>query len=789
MNINLSTGENKIQQFFQMNTAETVDIGKVTKNSYLNDLVPGQLFEGKVQDITNDMVEILLSDDTTMNATMQESVNFNIGDSVVFRVKENSGSKVVITPFKSDSESPVIMKALEGSGLKINEKNISVVKGLMEQGQPLDKKTILDTLRMVNRFPDTNISDIVTLNKHGIPVNQDNINMFQAYSEGNGMIMDMMERISDDLPELLESVVSENSESESVDIFEKIMDSIIPDDEEIINTNREKTDIHADKVMPEKSDTYIEKEVPEKGNTNAEKAISEKGNTNAEKAISEKGNVNAEKVISEINGVSSKKVISGKEGEITEKAVTEKENFIPQNTIVEKENVTSKETIPEKGNAASEKPIPEKGNAVSEKPIPEKGNAVSEKPIPEKGNVVSEKPIPEKGNVVSEKPIPKKGNVVFEKPIPEKGNAVSEKPIPEKGNAVSEKPIPEKGNVVSEKPIPEKGNAVSEKPIPEKVMHNKENSNETIVTRSSGKADSPQDIAQRLKELLNKNNTELRETNEQAAKSEIKGSAIENAKEQLNQISQELTKKGDVNLKSIKDDIVKIFQSLDKEEKKEFVSGDELKNVIKSIVKKGSYILPEKLILSENPKNDILKTYEKINEKIEKLNTIIKNTIENGTVAGKDISNVMTSVKNAGQNLNFMNDLNQLAAYVQIPVKFSNQETEGELYVLNKNRQKTAADGLNAFLHFDLENLGATNIRLTLKNKSLRMSFELDSKESAELVEKHINELVEKLEDKGFIVNSSVEEVSGEEHNSMDEIFNNDAKSVSIKRYAFDMRT
>ena len=760
MNINLSTGENKIQQFFQMNTAETVDIGKVTKNSYLNDLVPGQLFEGKVQDITNDMVEILLSDDTTMNATMQESVNFNIGDSVVFRVKENSGSKVVITPFKSDSESPVIMKALEGSGLKINEKNISVVKGLMEQGQPLDKKTILDTLRMVNRFPDTNISDIVTLNKHGIPVNQDNINMFQAYSEGNGMIMDMMERISDDLPELLESVVSENSESESVDIFEKIMDSIIPDDEEIINTNREKnneytekTDIHADKVMPEKSDTYIEKEVPEKGNTNAEKAISEKGNTNAEKAISEKGNVNAEKVISEINGVSSKKVISGKEGEITEKAVTEKENFIPQNTIVEKENVTSKETIPEKGNAASEKPIPEKGN------------------------------------VVSEKPIPKKGNVVFEKPIPEKGNAVSEKPIPEKGNAVSEKPIPEKGNVVSEKPIPEKGNAVSEKPIPEKVMHNKENSNETIVTRSSGKADSPQDIAQRLKELLNKNNTELRETNDQAAKSEIKGSAIENAKEQLNQISQELTKKGDVNLKSIKDDIVKIFQSLDKEEKKEFVSGDELKNVIKSIVKKGSYILPEKLILSENPKNDILKTYEKINEKIEKLNTIIKNTIENGTVAGKDISNVMTSVKNAGQNLNFMNDLNQLAAYVQIPVKFSNQETEGELYVLNKNRQKTAADGLNAFLHFDLENLGATNIRLTLKNKSLRMSFELDSKESAELVEKHINELVEKLEDKGFIVNSSVEEVSGEEHNSMDEIFNNDAKSVSIKRYAFDMRT
>ncbi len=856
MNINLSSGENIIQQYTQMNTSETAEFGKVTKPSYLNDLVPGQLFEGKVKDITNDMVKILLSDDTTLNATMQESVNLNIGDSVVFRVKENSGSKVVITPYKADSESPVVMKALEGSGLKVNEKNISVVKGLMEQGQPLDKKTILDTVRMVNRYPETNISDIVTLNKHGIPVNQDNINMFQTYSKGNGMIMDMMENISDDLPELLESIVSESSESESVDFFSKIIDSIIPEENSMgrENVSIEKDSIAEGRILPEKNSMVSENVTSEKGSVSGEKQVSErvnivrenvtseKGSVFGEKQVTERGNIVRENLVTERDNIVRENVATGKNsiagekqvpdrgntseerGNITKENITkenitsEKRDVVSEKTVPEKENVVSEKTVPEKGNAVSEKTVPEKKNAVSERPVPEKENAVSEKAVPEKENAVSEKTVPEKENAVLEKAVPGKDDTVSEKTVPGKGNVFSEKAVyEEKGNVFSEKPVSEKGGVIPEKVVTEKGYAVTAKPLYEKISSDSEKAVSEKGSLASEKAvpekgdavlrkavpekngaasekmiaDSPQDMARRLKELLNKNNTktEQRDTVQQNVKSESNGNELENAKKQLNRISHELTKKDDINLKNVKEEIVKIFEKLDKEEKKEFVSGEELKTVIKNIVKKGSYIVPEKLILSENPKEEILKTYDKINEKLEKLNSIIKNAVENGNADSKDIPNVLTSVKNAGQNLNFMNDLNQLASYVQIPVKFSNQETEGELYVLNKNKQKTAADGLKAYLHFDLENLGATNIRLSLKNKSLKMSFELDTKESAELVEQHIGELVEKLENKGFIVNSSVEEVSREEFNAMDDIFSNDTRSVSIKRYAFDMRT
>ena len=796
MNINLSSGENIIQQYTQMNTSETAEFGKVTKPSYLNDLVPGQLFEGKVKDITNDMVKILLSDDTTLNATMQESVNLNIGDSVVFRVKENSGSKVVITPYKADSESPVVMKALEGSGLKVNEKNISVVKGLMEQGQPLDKKTILDTVRMVNRYPETNISDIVTLNKHGIPVNQDNINMFQTYSKGNGMIMDMMENISDDLPELLESIVSESSESESVDFFSKIIDSIIPEENSMgrENVSIEKDSIAEGRILPEKNSMVSENVTSEKGSVSGEKQVSErvnivrenvtseKGSVFGEKQVTERGNIVRENLVTERDNIVRENVATGKNSIAGEKQVPDRGNTSEERGNITKENITKENITSEKRDVVSEKTVPEKENAVLEKAVPGKDDTVSEKTVPGKGNVFSEKAVyEEKGNVFSEKPVSEKGGVIPEKVVTEKGYAVTAKPLYEKISSDSEKAVSEKGSLASEKAVPEKGDAVLRKAVPEKNGA----ASEKMI------ADSPQDMARRLKELLNKNNTktEQRDTVQQNVKSESNGNELENAKKQLNRISHELTKKDDINLKNVKEEIVKIFEKLDKEEKKEFVSGEELKTVIKNIVKKGSYIVPEKLILSENPKEEILKTYDKINEKLEKLNSIIKNAVENGNADSKDIPNVLTSVKNAGQNLNFMNDLNQLASYVQIPVKFSNQETEGELYVLNKNKQKTAADGLKAYLHFDLENLGATNIRLSLKNKSLKMSFELDTKESAELVEQHIGELVEKLENKGFIVNSSVEEVSREEFNAMDDIFSNDTRSVSIKRYAFDMRT
>ena len=215
-----------------------------------------------------------------------------------------------------------------------------------------------------------------------------------------------------------------------------------------------------------------------------------------------------------------------------------------------------------------------------------------------------------------------------------------------------------------------------------------------------------------------------------------------------------------------------------------------IKDQLKEVISKKYFPTPEEYAAADNSKKIIDKAYKQIEKQLEKIENIVRHAEEKEIISEKNAQPVMVAAKNVNQNFSFMNDLNSLTSYVQIPVKMNNEETQGELFIYNRNKKKTAEDGINAFLHFDLENLGATDIRIKLKSKSLRLEFSLDDKEAVELVEKHIDELTDSLEEKGYMVNCKVEyETPDEKKNVIDNIFENDNTKISIKRYSFDIRT
>ena len=75
--------------------------------------------------------------------------------------------------------------------------------------------------------------------------------------------------------------------------------------------------------------------------------------------------------------------------------------------------------------------------------------------------------------------------------------------------------------------------------------------------------------------------------------------------------------------------------------------------------------------------------------------------------SGLENSDAMRSAQNISDNVNFMNQINQYAAYVQLPVRMNQENAHGELYVYRRKKSLVNKDGnVSAFLHLDMDNLG-----------------------------------------------------------------------------------
>lgn len=215
-----------------------------------------------------------------------------------------------------------------------------------------------------------------------------------------------------------------------------------------------------------------------------------------------------------------------------------------------------------------------------------------------------------------------------------------------------------------------------------------------------------------------------------------------------------------------------------------FLRGDAFRSLLQSVLKEKMSLTPEDLQKSDS-KNQIKDLYERLNKQMDSIQQLAKN------YAGEEnpVSNV---ARNIQDNVSFMNHLNQNYSYVQIPLQLSGQNATGDLYVYrnHKGAKKGGNEELTAFLHFDLEHLGSTDVSVRLKNKEVSTSFYFDNDDSFHLVSAHIDELQEKLRAKGY--NSEISVNRGNEDskvNFITQVVDKELpKTGNLQRYSFDVR-
>ena len=226
---------------------------------------------------------------------------------------------------------------------------------------------------------------------------------------------------------------------------------------------------------------------------------------------------------------------------------------------------------------------------------------------------------------------------------------------------------------------------------------------------------------------------------------------------------------------------------------KDFLSGEKLmpEENIRNLFSKKSYqqvlrhaletewlLNPKDLTDSEKMRN----FYTKMDKQMGQISELLS---QNTQTMGKP----MQTLSDVQNNLQFMHVLNQTYTYMQIPLKMSNQNAQGDLYVYtNKKNLRDKEGELSAFLHLDLEHLGATDVSVKMLGKKVDTKFYLSDETAYQLILEHAGLLEEQLEKKGYHCKVNVENEEKKTDVVSDFLMQGRPVGGALHRYSFDMR-
>ena len=224
---------------------------------------------------------------------------------------------------------------------------------------------------------------------------------------------------------------------------------------------------------------------------------------------------------------------------------------------------------------------------------------------------------------------------------------------------------------------------------------------------------------------------------------------------------------------------------------KELISSEKFADILKDTVKDQWLLKPDENIRKET----IASLYEKLESQTKQLTDSLSSIVRSDMPIANSLSNM-------NSNMDFMNQMNHMYQYVQIPLKMNGSEATGDLFVYTNKKNLANNDGnVSALLHLDMANLGPVDVYASITpGNNVFTKFYLADDATIDFINDNIHILTERLEKRGYnmkseLVNKSDDNVSREdglEAASINGIGKTGQVSSEaarlIKKYSFDMR-
>ena len=205
---------------------------------------------------------------------------------------------------------------------------------------------------------------------------------------------------------------------------------------------------------------------------------------------------------------------------------------------------------------------------------------------------------------------------------------------------------------------------------------------------------------------------------------------------------------------------------------------DAYKSLLRNVMEQQWLIQPEAL----KQEKKISQLYEKLEQQMRQVEDALKE-------AGVTKNSFLDTAAEVRGNIEFMNQLNQAYTYVQVPLKMSGQNANGELYVYtNKKNLRDPDAELSAFLHLDMEHLGSTDVSVKMQHRNVKTNFYMADDASYDLVEKYLPILEQKLKDKGYQCTITMTKEEKKVSFGDDFLRKDMPQTGTLHRYSFDVR-
>ena len=177
--------------------------------------------------------------------------------------------------------------------------------------------------------------------------------------------------------------------------------------------------------------------------------------------------------------------------------------------------------------------------------------------------------------------------------------------------------------------------------------------------------------------------------------------------------------------------------------------------------------------------------YQKLGKQLKGLSNLLEENGQRGSSAYQNVTNL-------SQNVDFLQQINQTYAYIQLPLHLRQGEHKtGELFVYTNKKNLARKDGqVSALLHLDMEHLGPLDVYVTLKDTKVSTKFYVQNDTILDYLEANMDVLTERLQKRGYDCKceTTLRTELQQTAQAMAPLLKTEG-SVPVAQYAFDVRT
>ena len=216
------TAEQSVRTGASREVIENVSSDK--SSSALQNLSAGDTITGQMISREGDVVQLLLSDETVIQAKLDREMQMQPGQMITFTVKTSNNGTIALAPlFTNTTDMKTAAKALMNAGLSVNDGNMKMVSSMMKEGLPIGRDSLVYMKGQSALFPTADVTNLVQMHRMGIPMTEQNVEQFSAYKNYEHQVLDAANHIGELVGDTLGEMVSANP-SEAVAFFDAILE-------------------------------------------------------------------------------------------------------------------------------------------------------------------------------------------------------------------------------------------------------------------------------------------------------------------------------------------------------------------------------------------------------------------------------------------------------------------------------------------------------------------------------------------------------------------------------------